>query len=83
MLTLLNLNPIQSLTSLENEILDYEPLHDIKVTNILPEIIHVPPLLLHTESKHVLDTIFPKGKKNQLGISLISSNQSTATMTSS
>ena len=65
--TLLTLNPTQTLTSLNlgnYEVLDCEPLHDIKghLNNILPEITHLllPPL--KTEFQQILDTTLPKGK---------------------
>ena len=65
--TLLTLNPTQSLTSLNlgnYEVLDCEPLHDIKghLNNILPEITHLLPPPLKTQFQQILDTTLPKGK---------------------
>ena len=65
--TLLTLDPTQSLASLnlsKYEVLDCEPLHDIKghLYNLLPEIphLHVLPSRLSSECQQILDTTLPK-----------------------
>ena len=65
--TLLALNPTQSLASLNletYEVLDCEPLHDMKghLNNLLPEIPHLLPPPLKTECQQIIDTTLPKGK---------------------
>ena len=62
--TLLTLNPRQPLTSLNlsmYEVLDCEPLHDIKghLHNLLPEIPHLLPQELSSDCQQLLDTILP------------------------
>ena len=65
--TLLTLNPRQPLTSLNfsmYEVLDCEPLHDIKghLHNLLPEIPHLLPQELSSDCQQLLDTTLPKQK---------------------
>ena len=65
--TLLNLNPTQTLESLNlsrYEVLDCEPLHDLKghLYNLLPEIPHLLPTRLQNECQKLLDTTLPKQK---------------------
>ena len=63
--TLLTLEPTQSLSSLnllKYEVLDCEPLHDIKrhLYNLLPEIPSLLPSPLSSECQQFLDTTLPK-----------------------
>ena len=63
--TLLTLNPAQSLTTLnltKYEVLDCEPLHDLKghLYNLLPDIPYLLPSQLKTECQQLLDTTLPK-----------------------
>lgn len=63
--TLLTLDPTQSLASINlsmYEILDCEPLHDIKghLQNLLPEIPYLLPTRLCSECQQLLDTTLPK-----------------------
>ena len=65
--TLLTLHPTQSLSSLnlsKYEVLDCEPLHDLKghLYNLLPEIPHLLPPPLNSECQQILDTTLPKQK---------------------
>ena len=65
--TILILNPTQPLSNLNlsrYEVLDCEPLHDIKghLHNLLPEIPHLLPPDLKQQSKRLLDTTIPKQK---------------------
>lgn len=65
--TLLTLHPAQSLASLnldKYEILDCEPLHDIKghLNNLLPELPYILQPDLRSECQQVLDTTLPKEK---------------------
>ena len=65
--TLLTLDPTQSLASINlsmYEILDCEPLHDIKghLQNLLPEIPYLLPTHLRSECQQLLDTTLPKQK---------------------
>ena len=65
--TLLTLNPTQSLDSINlsrYEILDCEPLHDLKghLYNLLPEIPNLLPSQLGIECQQLLDTTLPEQK---------------------
>ena len=65
--SILVLNPIQSLSELnlsQYEILDCEPLHDIKghLSNILPEIPHLLPEPLKSECQQILDTTLTQNR---------------------
>ena len=64
--TLLTQNPSQSLTDLNlhrYEVLDCEPLHDMKghLLNLLPEITYILPSDVKQEYQLILDTTLPKG----------------------
>ena len=65
--TLLTLNPTQPLSTLnleDYEVLDCEPLHDLKghLYNLLPEVPHLLPDPLKQECLQILDTTLPKQK---------------------
>lgn len=65
--SLLTLNPIQSLSDVhleDYEVLDCEPLHDIKgyLHKILPEVPHLLPASLSQECTQILDSTLPKQK---------------------
>ena len=62
--TLLTLCPIQTLCSLNLEVIDCEPLHDLKghLHNLLPEIPHLLDFPLSQECQQLLETTLPKQK---------------------
>ena len=65
--TLLSLNPTQALSQInlqEYEILDCEPLHDLKghLLNLLPEVPNLLPQPLKTECQQILDCTLTKQK---------------------
>lgn len=65
--TLLSLCPTQSLASLnlhKYEVIDCEPLHDLKghLYNLLPELPDLLPPTLSKECQQILDTTLPKQK---------------------
>ena len=65
--TILTLDPKQPLSMLnlqKYEVIDCEPLHDMKghLYNLLPEIPHLLDSPLNQECQHLLDTTLPKQK---------------------